>query len=68
MSGSMQGKTQSTVASCVATGAAVTTDIWNTCVAILARQNAPPLVVKFERYKFAGLVSGVSPSGTSRSP
>jgi len=68
MSGNMQGKTQSIVASCVASGVPVASDVWNTCVAILARQNAPPLFVSFERYKFAGLVSGVSSSGTSRAP
>jgi hypothetical protein len=68
MSGTMQGKTQSIVASCVASGRPVPSDIWNTCVAILEQQNPPPLFVSFERYKFAGLASGILPSGTSGAP
>jgi hypothetical protein len=64
----MKGRTQGKVASCVAGGSAVPDNIWSTCVAILEQQGAPPLSLSFERYKFAGNVSGISTSGTSEAP
>jgi len=69
LEGDDRGNTQSRLASCAASGDPIDgADRWQKCVAVLATPAAPPLLVKFEDYKFFDRVSGVAASGTAVTP
>jgi hypothetical protein len=69
LEGDDRGKTQSRLASCAASGDPIDgADRWQKCIAVLDSPGAPPLLVKFEDYKFSDRISGVAASGTAVTP
>jgi len=69
LEGDDRGNTQSRLASCAASGDLIDgDDRWQKCVGVLAMPAPPPLLVKFEDYKFFDRVSGVAASGTAVTP